>query len=174
MSYFLYGSLFVGDSAEVGDALVWQVVKSANAFGLFVLLGPNMRQAPVLDVLRSQGALGEGCVPLLLTASPMCDTSEELLGDYQAVGEGPRGTRKALKRVGEWLRDALQLPSVRGIRLFTSDGFDDRFTELQVLPDEFADAVMAMIEEQEDVPSLCIRVLPATKETVEIIKDGRS
>lgn len=161
MSYFLFGAITIEPSQEKDGDLVWRIADAAASSRLYLLLGPNVHQKVVLDMLRSQGLVDEGHLPLLLTWSAICNTSEELLADYEATEGELRSTRKNLNRVSEWLQAVLKIPGVLGIHLLASDGFNDEFAELQIPADQLADVVMARIKEEGDVPSLSIRVVPS-------------
>jgi hypothetical protein len=160
MSYFLFGSLTTDPSQMKDNDLAWRIADAASASRLFVLLGPNVHQRVVLDILRARSLLADGHLPLVLTRSPLCDTSEELLADYIASEDEPGSAGNSLNRVGEWLQAVLKVPGIREVHLLTSDGFDDVFTELQARADQLADVVMARIQEEGDVPSLSIRLVP--------------
>ncbi len=161
MSYFLFGAISTASSLQDEDNLAWRVAVAAMSARLFILLGPNLHQRPVLDVLESRGVVRKGYMPLLLTSSPLCDTSEELLADYQAAEDTPQSARSTFGRVTEWVRDVLRIPEVSGICLLTSDGFDTSFDEVEVPVDQLTDTVMARIEQEGDVPALCVHLVPS-------------
>jgi hypothetical protein len=164
MSYFLFGSLTTEPSQKESDDLAWRLADAASSLRLFVLLGPNIHQHVVLDILRTRGLLTDKHLPLLLTRSPLCDTSEELLADYIAAEDEPGSVISSLNRVSDWLRAVLLIPSVCEVHLLISDGFDDAFTELEAGTDQLAAVVMARVQEEGDVPSLSIRLVPPGRE----------
>jgi hypothetical protein len=163
MSYFLYGALDIdSDSVDVTD-LAWRVSAVASASRLFVLLGSNVHQKPVLDVLQARGLLGHGYIPFFLSASPICDTSEELFAKDVASTEGPKAVGGGVGGVSDWLCGIAGLRAIRAVHVFTADGFDDKFDEVRVSARQFFALVIARIEADGELPSLCVRIFP-TKE----------
>ncbi len=159
MSYFLFGAITTDSSLRDDNELAWRVAVAAASERLFILLGPNLHQKPVLDVLESRGLVGSGYMPLLLTRSPLRETSEELLADYHPTESHPQSARSTFVHVSEWVRYVLLIPEVRGICLFTSDGFDDCFDEFETSVDQLTDTMMSRIEKEGDVPSLCVHII---------------
>ena len=112
-------------------------------------------------MLHARGFADNKYLPLLLTGSPLCNTSHELLADYWGAQDRPQSAKSNLGRVREWCRNVLQIPCVGGIHLFTVDGYDIDFEELRVSIDQLADAMMTEIEEEGDIPSLYMQLLRA-------------
>ena len=163
MSYFLFGSLTTDSSPQNDDDLAWRVAAAATSARLYVLLGPNVHQPPVRDMLRSKDLFDDDHLSLLLTHSPLCDTSEELLGDYEyeMAKDLPPSARDTFNRVSEWIRHVFRIAEIRGIRLLMTEGFDDSFDEVQISVDQLTDTVMAKIEEEGEIPSLSIQIMPS-------------
>ena len=163
MSYFLFGALTTDSSLRDESELAWRVAAAATAARLFILLGPNAHPPPIWDMLRSRGLIENSHLPLLLTWSPLCNTSEELLADYQyQVAQGlPPTARDTFNRVSEWIRHVFRITEIRGIRLLMTDSCDDSFDEFQVTVDQLTDTVIAKLEEDGDIPSLSIQIMPS-------------
>ena len=161
MSHFVFGSIQRSELGEPGDAhdeFAWQLVRTAFDAHVFALVGANVTQRPVLDVLREHGLLGHNDVPFLLTASPARDTSDELISPYQESEPDSHGILESLRHIGDWLGRISGLPTVGSIHLFTSEGYDVVFAESSSPPSSIAKLLMHRIEDAGEVPSMWIRV----------------
>lgn len=159
MSYFLFGVVRLAGLTEGElDEFGWRMVGAGSELRLFVLVGPNVTQPPVRDILREFDQLGGDHVPFMLTTSPLRDTSHELISPNQVAGGDLRVVRDSLGRVGTWLERVSGLAGVRGIQLFTSEGYDTSFAESESSPAGLAEQVMERLEGKWDLPSLRIHV----------------
>lgn len=166
MSYFLFGTVRLAEAAGELDELGWQMVGAGSEVRLFVLVGPNVVQPPVRDILGEHNLLGDQDVPFMVTSSPLRDTSDELISPYQVAGGDLRLVRDSLVRVGKWLERVSSHRGVRGIQLFTSEGYDTSFAESESSPADLADQIMERLEGEGGVPSLWIHVtLPGQART---------
>lgn len=161
MSYFLFGVVrLVGPAEGEFDEFGWQMVGAGSEVRLFVLVGPNVMQPPVRDILREQDLLGPHDIPFMVTTSPLRETSHELISPNHVAGGDLRGVRDSLGRVGKWIDRVAKLRGVRGIQLFTSEGYDTSFDECESTPADLANVILERLEGEGDVPSLRIHVTP--------------
>jgi hypothetical protein len=159
MSYFLFGVVrFVDKADEELDEFSWQIVGAGSDLRVFVLVGPNVMQPPVRDILRERDLLGADCLAFMVTGSPLRDTSHELISPCREDGGDLIDIRESLGRVGTWLERLSRFQGVLGIQLFTSEGYDTNFAECESSPAGIVDEIMRRLEGEGDVPSLRIHV----------------
>ena len=155
MSYFLFGAVRI-DPECVSDLcqLSRAVARAALARDLFVLAGPNITQRDITRVLHDRGLNTPGCMPFVLTSSPVHDTSEDLLSPLESGTSDIDYLHPRLMRVAAWITLVLAIPGVSGLELLTSEGYDTSYAELRVPPGRFAEELVHRVRAEYDVPSL--------------------
>lgn len=158
MSYFLFGAIeFVAVGEVNQDEAAWRACEVGVEVRLSALLGPNVRQGSVRDVLIAQALTGGEHLPFLLTASPFRDTSEELLLPNGWPNDSD-GLLRLMGRVERWIGALLEVNGVERVVLFICEGYDDEFVELDSCVSEFADRVLAQIDDPAWLPSVRVSV----------------
>lgn len=159
MSYFLFGALTLESSIKENGELAWKVAECAISSRLFILMGPNLHQNSVLEMLRAHGLLTEFHLPFLLTGAPQLNTSEELLGNFHLSPDNSESIENSLNRMKQWVKKIASIQGIKGLNIFLVDGSDTDFENLHVSSKQLSELIISKIRMDGEIPSLRIQVV---------------
>jgi len=164
MSHFLCGRFIFEDGLPRATVVEFsfKVVQEACGHHLAVQLGCNIVQPVVFEILGLERASPNNInLPFVITDSPISDTSDDLIspGDFESTLEvGYEILETNLHRVKAFLLSVSEIGAVRAAILCFSEGYDDKYQELDVPLDSFVERCLHVFKEEERVPSLKIRL----------------
>lgn len=125
MSYFVCGLIsLAGADSEVREAEARRISCEALKTGMSVQLGANIVQPLVLKIVGWSG--GPDTIPFLITASPLSDTSDELVSPYVLVGApGTAKFRQNAKHIACFFDAVFAEAHVQRVDLYVVDDFDE-------------------------------------------------
>lgn len=157
MSCFVFGAL--RPTASTAEA-AWAATRAAVDEGVGLLMGCNVHQPPVLQVLQERNLTASGALVFLVTDSPISDNTEELVSPFRELGDIREIVGPGVARIGRWLERIR--PVARGeIHVFLMEGYDDGVEEIGLSAPAFAETITARIAERGDLPSLWVRIEPS-------------
>lgn len=162
VSYFVFGTIELTDGCEPSTAEV-RIRELASRAGIWILLRAEVRQAVVLEMLASSPH--RGAAPFMLAAAPGDDTSDDLVSPFS---HGLDGTLDAMRAIAGWLTQIVERDVAACVRVWMTEGYDDRFADVSCTARAFEHQVTTRIRTAEDVPSLRVTIrTPAATSTVD-------
>jgi hypothetical protein len=124
MSHLVFG-LIEGPSAVSRRR---EFIAAGDAAGLSVSVG-EMISRPLLTEMT--GPIPKGGQLFLLTATAGEDNSDSLVSPYDV---SPERAIRGVSAVDQWTKSVLDLEGIDRIRLWTTEGYDDKFQQYTVRP----------------------------------------
>ncbi|MEW6562427.1 MAG: hypothetical protein AB1400_04265 [Pseudomonadota bacterium] len=124
MSYLVCGSItLVEASPQERERVARRASSQALQVGMALQLGCNIVQPLVSEIVARSD--NPSALPFLVTASPLGDTSDDLVSPYALVGpEGEARFRQHAKAMTTFFRSLADEDHVQRVDLYVVDGFD--------------------------------------------------
>jgi hypothetical protein len=149
MSHFIFGTFnFAAPMSQSEQSGIgFKLAAEALSKRLYLRLHENAALNLIFEML----ALTPGTIPhdrmiFIVTASPIRDTSDELISPYVIGLEGSdTSLGVSLLRIRQFLTAACKIEEIESITVWMSEGFDIEFQEFVVSPDAFDDLAMKVL-----------------------------
>ncbi|BBE51965.1 hypothetical protein OYT1_ch2452 [Ferriphaselus amnicola] len=143
MSYFVCGSItLVVASPQEQEMVARRASSQALQVGMALQLGCNIVQSLVSEIIERSD--NPSALPFLVTASPLSDTSDELVSPYVLVGsEGDERFQQHAKAIATLFKSLTSEEHVQRIDLYVVDGFDTTIPTKSILITALEDELLS-------------------------------
>ncbi|WHI46256.1 hypothetical protein [Microbulbifer sp. VAAF005] len=158
MSYFSFGEIFFDSPEHDVISVSFELVQLALSSNLYVLLGCNIPQKVVFEMLDKERQLFNDSMPFLLTATPLSDVSDELISPYALVEDDDSCQSSSLfsgiNKIRSFLEGVIKVAEVEAVDIYFSEGYAEEFNVQSGKPDEVYQYLSGECEKNGDMPQV--------------------